>query len=295
MSVVLSTRGLTKNYGRILAVNNLSLEVPEGSIYGILGPNGSGKTTTLAILLGVIHAAKGTYQWLGNDDNEANRKKIGAVLETPNFYHYLSGYNNLKIPALIKGVGHQEIDAALKMTGLYERKNSKFKTYSLGMKQRLSIASALLGNPKILVLDEPTNGLDPSGIAEIRNLIKEIANTGKTVILASHLLDEVEKVCTHVAILKQGNLLTAGHVSEILSGETFYELAADDLAGLTTALQAHPAIVNVSTEGEKLIATFKEDIKVADLNKYLFEKGIALSQLNKKQKSLEAEFLDLIK
>jgi ABC-type multidrug transport system ATPase subunit len=204
MPKVLEINNLSKNYGRIKAVDQASFSVEKGQVFGILGPNGSGKTTTLGIILDVIQPSEGSYQWFEEPNSHQQRKKIGSILETPNFYPYLSAVNNLKIVADIKGIDYSDIERVLKVTNLVDRKDDKFKTYSLGMKQRMSIASALLGDPEVLVLDEPTNGLDPQGIAEVRNLIIELGNQGKTIILASHLLDEVEKVCTHAAVLKKG-------------------------------------------------------------------------------------------
>lgn len=226
---ILSINGITKKYGNITAVNNLSFVVPQGSIFGILGPNGSGKTTTLGIILDVLKANSGNFSWFGEDTNKNCRNRIGSLLETPNFYHYLSAFDNLKITQEINKRGNEySIEEALHIVRLTERKNYKFKTYSLGMKQRLAIAAALLGNPDVLVFDEPTNGLDPVGIVEIRELIKQLAQQGKTIIMASHLLDEVEKVCTHVAIMKRGNLITSGSVNEVIANEEIVELSAEN-------------------------------------------------------------------
>src|SRR3712207_289668 len=205
MTSVLRLQNVSKSYGRIRALNNVSFDVPEGSVFGILGPNGRGKTTLLSIILDVLKSDAGDFLWFGHHGSPEQRRKIGSLLETPNFYHYLSAVDNLKVTQSISGRGTKEdINEILKKVKLYERRRSRFKTYSLGMKQRLAIAASLLGDPKVLVLDEPTNGLDPVGIAEIRELIIELKNSGHTIIMASHLLDEVEKVCTHVAILKAG-------------------------------------------------------------------------------------------
>ena len=210
MEKVLTISGLQKNYGKIHAVNDLSLSVERGSVYGILGPNGSGKTTTLAIILGVVNSNGGSYSWFGNENSKNDRKRIGAILEQPLFYPYLTAEKNLQIVASIKGVEYSDIERVLKIVELFERKDSKFRTFSYGMKQRLAIASALLGNPEVLIFDEPTNGLDPKGIAEIRELIIKIAKQGITILLASHLLDEVQKTCSHVAVLKSGKKLYEG-------------------------------------------------------------------------------------
>src|SRR6185436_15307564 len=214
---ILSVQQLSKNYGYIHALKNVSFEVPKGSVFGILGPNGSGKTTLLGIIMDVLKPSSGSYLWMGNPGSNEQRKNIGTLLETPNFYHYLSGADNLAIAAAIKGKGKENIDKVLQTVNLLQRKNSRFNTYSLGMKQRLAIASALLGDPDILVFDEPTNGLDPAGIAEIRELMKQLNGQGKTIIMASHILDEVEKVCTHVAIIQKGVLKTVGTVQDVLN------------------------------------------------------------------------------
>src|SRR6476659_435926 len=238
MSSVLSLSGITKYYGSIRALNNVSFDVPEGSVFGILGPNGSGKTTLLSIILDVLKANNGQFLWFGHPGSPEQRKKIGSLLETPNFYHYLSAIDNLKVTQSISGRGNKiAMDDVLRKVKLYERRKSRFKTYSLGMKQRLAIAASLLGDPKVLVLDEPTNGLDPVGIAEIRELIIELRASGHTIIIASHLLDEVERVCTHVAILKTGELVTTGEVNEVMQDEDVVELSAPDLNALANALQ----------------------------------------------------------
>ena len=229
---ILELNSITKHYKTVTALKNVSFSVPEGSVFGILGPNGSGKTTLLGILLDILKASSGSFTLMGKPANAEIRKQIGTLLETPNFYHYLSGEKNLRIAAHIKGKGFNEIDNVLQKVNLYQRKQSKFNTYSLGMKQRLAIASCLLGDPKVLIFDEPTNGLDPNGIAEIRELIQKLAAEGKTIIMASHLLDEVEKVCTHVAIIKNGDLLTAGSVVEVLVTDEIIEVGADDYQSL---------------------------------------------------------------
>ena len=231
MAPILSLKNISKSYNRIKALQEVSFDVPGGAVFGILGPNGSGKTTLLGIVMDVLTASAGTYTWFGNPPSEKQRREIGTLLETPNFYHYLSAQHNLEIAALIKHKPADDIERVLKLVRLYERRDSKFQTYSLGMKQRLAIAACLLGNPSVLVFDEPTNGLDPSGIAEIRQLIIDLAAAGKTIILASHLLAEVEKVCTHVAILQQGVLIKSGDVLSALSQEVWLELGSADMDG----------------------------------------------------------------
>ena len=290
---ILATDNLTKRYGKILAVDKLSLNIKKGNVYGILGPNGSGKTTTLATILGVINATEGTYSWFDNKIGYNPRKKIGALLEQPNFYPYLTGYENLKIVAEIKNIPFDRIDEALKTVGLYERKQHKFKTYSLGMKQRLAIGSALLGDPEVLVLDEPTNGLDPQGIAEVRQLIIKVAETGKTIILASHILNEVEKVCTHVAVLKKGKLLAEGSVNTILAGGDIFEVGADNLDSLSMTLSLNPQVKSIITENGKLLIE-TENVTGAQINDYAHQHGVILSHIAQKKRSLEEHFIELI-
>lgn len=295
MSTVLSLSGITKFYGQVRALHGVSFAVPEGSVFGVLGPNGSGKTTLLSIILDVLRANNGQFLWFGQPGSPAQRKKIGSLLETPNFYHYLSGTDNLKVTQSISGRGDEEdILRVLKKVGLYERRKSRFKTYSLGMKQRLAIAAALLGGPKVLVLDEPTNGLDPVGIAEIRELIIELKNSGHTIIIASHLLDEVEKVCTHVAILKKGELLTTGEVNEILQDEDVVEVSAADLnalAAILTPISIHVRIHNDTNSVQFSLP--KGTARLDEINSFCFSKGIVLNHLVLKKKRLETRFFEL--
>lgn len=295
MQPVISLHGISKSYGSIRALNNVSFEVPQGCVFGILGPNGSGKTTMLSIILDILKADTGTFSWFGQPGSPETRKKIGSLLETPNFYHYLSAVDNLHITQAISGRGTKaDMDRVLEIVKLAERKKSKFSSYSLGMKQRLAIGAALMGDPQVLVFDEPTNGLDPVGIAEIRELIKELAKQGRTIIMASHLLDEVEKVCTHVAILKRGVLLTAGAVDEVLTNEDIVEVSSADIDHLHTVLQNFPGSTHSKQEG-KLIQLFFPigTAQLEDINRYCFEKGIALNLLLVKKKSLEAKFFEL--
>lgn len=297
MSSILSITNLTKFYGSIRALNNVSFEVPQGSVFGILGPNGSGKTTLLGIVMDILSPTSGTFKFFGKATDAGMRKNMGTLLETPNFYHYLSGERNLRIAAEIKGKGLNDIDTVLKKVNLYERRTSKFSTYSLGMKQRLAIASCLLGNPSVLVFDEPTNGLDPAGIAEIRDLIKQLNREGKTIIMASHILDEVEKVCTHVAIIQKGVLKMTGTVTEVLSTSpdkaVTIEVKADDLLQLQKTLAEMNGIISTQVVNNQLQLSCSEKITAKEVNKYCFEKGIVLSQLTIKYKSLETTFLEL--
>ncbi|HZH66929.1 MAG TPA: ABC transporter ATP-binding protein [Flavisolibacter sp.] len=300
MTPVLSVNQLTKFYGPIKALDNVSFDVPQGSVFGILGPNGSGKTTLLGIVMDIIKATKGNFLWDGQPGSNEKRKQIGTLLETPNFYHYLSGEKNLRIAAAIKGKGDGDIDTVLEKVNLLGRKTSKFSTYSLGMKQRLAIASTLLGNPNILVFDEPTNGLDPAGIAEIRDLMKELSRQGKTIIMASHILDEVEKVCSHVAIIQKGVLKTVGTVQEVLNATTSdkvvvveIELSADNMEMLEDVLNQMPGINAVNKSDTGFALEGDEMLTTTAVNKYCYEKGVVLSHLNLKRKSLEKRFLEI--
>ncbi len=297
MSTVLTIDNLTKYYGPIRALHNVSFNVPEGSVFGILGPNGSGKTTLLGIIMDILKPSSGSFLWRGQPGSAKMRQQIGTLLETPNFYHYLSGIRNLRIAAEIKQKGHEDIEKVLKLVNLWQRKDSKFSTYSLGMKQRLAIASTLLGNPDILVFDEPTNGLDPAGIAEIRELIKQLNRQGKTIIMASHILDEVEKVCTHVAIIQKGELKASGSVREILDtkkvDETVIEIAADDLNALRAIVEQIDGVLEVTAIDHHLQVAFTNGITAKEVNRFCFEKGIVLSRLNVKRRSLETTFLEI--
>jgi ABC-type multidrug transport system ATPase subunit len=295
MASILSIQNLHKNYGRIAALKDVGFEVPDASVFGILGPNGSGKTTLLGILLDVLQADSGSFQWFGGMPPTTARKQIGTLLETPNFYHYLSAVHNLEINAAIKERGADDIDRVLDLVNLTQRKNSKFSTYSLGMKQRLAIASALLGKPKVLVLDEPTNGLDAEGIAEIRDMIIALNKQGITIIIASHLLDEIEKVCSHVAVLKQGTLLASGEVSNVFQSEDWLEISAADLILLQQVLAGFPGIKNILPNERVLRLVLDQSTTPADINRYCFEKGISLTHINMKKKSLEAHFMELTK
>lgn len=297
MAAVLSVQNLTKHYGKIRALNGVSFDVPKGSVFGILGPNGSGKTTLLGIVMDILRPTSGSFHFFGKVPDADTRKNIGTLLETPNFYHYLSGERNLRIAAEIKQKGLDQIDEVLRKVNLYQRKDSKFSTYSLGMKQRLAIASALLGNPDVLVFDEPTNGLDPVGIAEIRDLIRQLATEGKTIIMASHILDEVEKVCTHVAIIQKGDLKTVGTVAEILShnaeANAIFEIGADNLEQLRVVAKTFPGVIDVFVEEGCVRVIGEADLTAKELNRLCFENGIVLDHLSLKRKSLETTFLEI--
>ncbi|MEJ2004440.1 MAG: ABC transporter ATP-binding protein [Cyclobacteriaceae bacterium] len=293
MNTVLEINNLTKTYGRITAVKNLSLSIPKGSVFGILGPNGSGKTTTLGIILDVINRTSGSYLWFGDESNNEVRKRIGAILETPIFYPYLSAVKNLEVVAEIKEVPFDNIEQVLKKVELFDRRNDKYRTFSLGMKQRLSIASALLCDPEVMILDEPTNGLDPQGIAEIRELIKQIALEGKTIILASHLLDEVQKVCSDFCVLKKGSLIYVGKVEEVSAGVIQVEVRSDS-PELEKSLESFEGVSAVEKDLHGFIATLAEGYDAAGLNRHLHENGISLSYLVTQRKSLEKQFLELL-
>lgn len=293
METVLSTHLLTKYFGKLCAVNNLNLEVKRGQVFGMLGPNGSGKTTTLGMLMGVVNPSAGDFSWFGEPATHHTRKKIGAVLEHPIFYPYLTGQKNLELNATIKGANLSNIPKVLDLVELTARKDDKYKTYSLGMKQRLAIASALVNDPIILILDEPTNGLDPMGIAEIREIIKRIAADGKTIILASHLLDEVQKVCTHFAVLKRGTLMHIGPVDDVGKGEETVEVYAyhDDLPML---LQEFGGSATIKKENGIFHVMMKDGFHSQDLNRFLFDKGIIASHLATRKKTLEKQFLEIL-
>lgn len=293
---VLEISNLTKKYGKVTAVNNLSLSVQKGSIFGILGPNGSGKTTTLGVVTGITQPDNGSYSWFeGAYEGDKARQRIGTLLETPNFYPYLDAVKNLEIIAHIKKVKNPKIEALLDLVSLLDRKKSAFKTYSLGMKQRLAIAGAMIGDPDVLIFDEPTNGLDPQGIAEVRNTIKTIAAMDKTILMASHILDEVEKTCSHVAIIKYGHLLASGTVGAIINDDATVEVSASDLDGLYDALHSIDRIKRIDRHEKILELSVYKDFNTGELNRLAHAKGIVLTHLVKRQKSLESEFLEITK
>ena len=295
-SAILSIKNLHKRYGKIHAVNNVSLEIHKGNVYGILGPNGSGKSTTLGIVLNVVNKTSGEYSWFdGTMQTHEALKKVGAIIERPNFYPYISAKENLELVCKIKNIDYSKINEKLKIVGLIDRKDSKYKTFSLGMKQRLAIASALLNDPEILILDEPTNGLDPQGIHQIRDIIRLIASQGTTILLASHLLDEVEKVCSHVLVLRFGKILYSGTVDGISNQSGFFELKAESNSNLIEKLKNHPEFEKISEAEGKVIVYFKCQLDASLLNRYLVENGIYLNHLVFKKMSLEEQFLELTK
>ena len=294
MNNILSISNLTKKFGYLTAVDDLSFTIKRGSIYGILGPNGSGKSTTLGMILNVVNKTTGHYNWFdGVLNTHQALKKVGAIIERPNFYPYMSAYQNLKLVCKIKGVSVEAIDRVLETVGLVERKDSEFRTFSLGMKQRLAIASALLNAPEVLILDEPTNGLDPQGIHQIREIIKGIAQKGTTILLASHLLDEVEKVCTHVVVLRKGKKLYAGRVDEMISSYGFFELKSSETNKLIEFVEKHPKISHFKQEDSLITAFLSAPLSAEDLIQNLFEKRIIVTHFIKRKESLEEQFLQL--
>ncbi len=297
METILKISNLNKIFNKHLhAVKNVSFEIKKGNVYGILGPNGSGKSTTLGIVLNVVNKTSGDFEWFGGKVATHDAlKKVGAIIERPNFYPYMTAKENLELVCKIKGTPFSKVDEKLELVGLLERKNDKFRTYSLGMKQRLAIASALLNDPEILILDEPTNGLDPQGIRQIRDIIKVIASQGTTILLASHLLDEVEKVCSHVVVLRKGEMLYQGTVHNMIENNSFFELKSNDMLRLKTVLDEQSFVENTIEEDGKLLVYLKQDIAAQDLNSYLFEQNIVLEHLVKRKNSLEEQFLELTK
>lgn len=289
---ILQTSNLTKHYGKVKAVQQLNLTINEGQVFGLLGPNGSGKTTTLGMVLGVINATAGSYRWYNEPGSYKVRQRIGAILEQPIFAPHLTANQNLRIVAEIKQIATKRIDETLEWVGLEARRDDKFREYSLGMKQRLAIASALLSDPKVLILDEPTNGLDPVGIADIRGLIRRISAEGRTIILASHLLDEVEKVCTDFCVLKTGNLIYSGNVSAELAKGRYFEVISSDLQNLHKLLQEAPATIQADLLDDRV--RLQSSDSGEEINRYLHQNGIAVSELSHKQRTLENQFLNLV-
>ncbi len=292
---ILEINKLNKSFGKVHAVNDLSLEIKRGQVFGILGPNGSGKTTTLGIILGVTTPDSGSFKWFGEEPSQISRRKIGAILEHPNFLPYLSARENLKIICQIRGVDYSDIDRVLKIADLKQREKSLFRTFSYGMKQRLAIAAAMLGDPGVLILDEPTNGLDPSGIVQVRQIIHDIAATNKTIIVASHLLDEVQKICSHVMIIHNGKKIHSSAVDDIIGSGHKVEIEVNELINIENYINDKSIIAGVSRDNNRLICTLAEGKTSEDLNRYFFSKGVVLQRINVIQQSLEQHFLALLK
>ncbi|WP_196892470.1 ABC transporter ATP-binding protein [Aureivirga marina] len=296
METILKIENLTKDFGRIRALNNVSFTIEKGNVYGILGPNGSGKSTTLGIILNVVNKTSGNFTWFdGKTSTHDALKKVGAIIERPNFYPYMTAQQNLELVCKIKGISKNIIDEKLEAVNLLEWKNYKFSSYSLGMKQRLAIASALLNDPEILILDEPTNGLDPQGIHEIRSIIKKIAKTGTTILLASHLLDEVEKVCSHAVIIRKGVMLYAGPVDEMSATNGIIEAKTEEISleELAVALEKSPQISSANVDFDKVVAKLNTEVSATEINKFLISQGIVVSYFEKRLPSLEQQFLEL--
>ncbi len=292
---VLRVESLSKHYGPIKALDGLSFTVQQGQIMGLLGPNGSGKTTTLGIILGILNQTSGSYTWFENKYNDNHRLHIGSILETPNFYPYLNADDNLNIIRQIKGVDNKNFDELLELVKLAGRRKSTFSSYSLGMKQRLAIAATLIGNPQIVIFDEPTNGLDPEGIAEVRSILKEIASRGRTVIMASHILDEVEKICSHVTIIKKGKLLSSGPVGAIINDNITIEIGSENNAALMEFLNAYPGINSINrTDNNHLECTADHEIIIAEINSAAIKSGIRINHLVSRKRRLEEEFLEIV-
>ena len=292
---VIETAGLTKRFPAVLAVDRVSLTVEQGQVFGFLGPNGSGKTTTIGMLMGIIKPTAGSFRLFGAGaprDLLAARARVGATLETPNFYPYLSGRDNLRIAAAIKGIGKARIEECLDIVGLRGRGKHRFRTYSLGMKQRLALAATMLNDPELIVLDEPANGLDPKGMKEVRDIIRLLAERGKTIFLSSHLLWEVERTCTHVSIVRKGRVVGTGTVAEIVGGDVTAVVRAEDDEALRAALEAFPEATSVRASDEGLVVALASD-DLAALNRYLAGQGIYVSHLARRHRSLEDAFMDL--
>ena len=297
--LVIQTDGLTKRYGRVLAVDALSLNISRGRIFGLLGPNGSGKTTLMSMLMGLVRPTAGNFALFGSPPErgglDRQLHRIGALIETPTFYPYLSGRNNLAYFQGISGRGGpQELDLLLEQVGLGGRAGDKFQTYSLGMKQRLGIAYALLGDPELLVLDEPTNGMDPAGMAEIRELIRGLGSENRTVILSSHLLHEVELVCDSVGILSHGRLIAQGDVAELLQQQSKPQvrLRTNDNAKAHQILNALAWVDGVSGDNGFLIAEV-DAARSWEITAALSRNEVYVAEMTPSQMSLEQYFLDV--
>lgn len=292
---VIETHDLTKKYGKLVAVDHISFQVERGQVFGFLGPNGSGKTTTIGMLLGIITPTEGEVTLLGRSGRRGlheARQRVGATLEYPNFYPYLTGRQNLDLVADVKGVRAPAVDQALELVGLFDRQKDQFKKYSLGMKQRLALASTVLGDPDLVVLDEPANGLDPEGMREIRDIILRLADQGKTIFLSSHMLWEVERTCSHVAIIKKGRIVAQASVEDFVQSAVVLGLRADDMERLQEAAGQFPGTAKVWREDD-LVVTELESEAPAELNRFLAERGVHVSHLAPHRRSLEDAFIEL--
>ncbi len=293
--LAIETRGLTKQYGTVRAVDSLSLKVRQGEIYGFLGPNGAGKTTTLRMLLGLIEPTDGEISLLGSAPGSPETlAKIGSMIETPAFYPFLSGQDNLRMLADYTGVARSRIGAVLAQVDLAARARDPFRTYSLGMKQRLGVAAALLKDPPLLMLDEPTNGLDPAGMADMRRMIRRLGDEGRTVLLSSHLMTEVEQVCDHVGVIARGRIVAEGTVDD-LRGEARLLVRVDQPGQARAILLGFPGVAGVEVDQGSLRVTTHRgvDIDEAGLNRCLVGAGIGVRELRADRHSLEEIFLTL--
>ena len=293
---VIETRALRKEFrtraGTRVAVHDLDLDVPRGGVHGFLGPNGSGKTTTIRMLLGLATPTSGTMRLFGEPVPAALpavMPRVGAVVESPKFAPHFTGRQNLALLAATVGRDREAVDDALDKVGLGQRADERFKGYSLGMKQRLAIAATLLKTPDLLILDEPTNGLDPAGIREIRDLVKGLGSSGVTVLLSSHILAEVQQVCDSVTIIGNGRLLASGAVDDLMATTGAYRLVADDPAGAAALLQAQ----GMSTVADGTALTVQTERPGADISRVLGEGGVWLHELTPLRADLESVFLDL--
>lgn len=296
MFPVLHTDQLTKRYGGRAALDRVDLSVGSGQVFGLLGPNGSGKTTLLSILLDVVRPDSGGFTWFGGAPPRNNpRRRIGALLETPNFLPYLDAKRNLALVASIKRSDRATLPALIDRVGLSSAGRTPFRAFSLGMKQRLALAACLVGNPDVLIFDEPTNGLDPTGMIEVRDLLRGVAAEGKTILLASHMLDEVEKVCSHVGILKNGRLLASGPVGSILSDDRTAEIACApaDIARLAEIITVLPQVKSMRRDADRLLIDASREFDAATVNRAAFDAGITLTHLVVRARSLEHEFLEI--
>jgi ABC-2 type transport system ATP-binding protein len=295
---VVETSGLTKRFGDREVVKDVELHVPRGSAFGYLGPNGAGKTTLIRVLLGLTPANSGSMRLLGLPVPERRSealRRVGAIVEEPSFHRHLTGRENLHIVAAAREPeAHARIPAALDTAGLAARADDRVKTYSMGMRQRLGVARVLLADPELLILDEPANGLDPAGILEFRGVIRRLVDEGRTVMLSSHLLDEVEKTCDAVAIVDRGRVVVQGTIAELREGGGAQVLIeADPLDRARMLLAAHKAVSGVVDDGSSLRARLHDPGAVADLNRRLVEAGIAVRRLEPVQASLEQRFLEI--
>lgn len=293
MSSAISTTNLTKQFGKRVVVDHLDLQVERGEVFGFLGPNGAGKTTTISMLLGLVRPSAGSATVLGHDigrDPAAALRSVGAMVEAPAFYPYLSGRNNLRVLARAAGLPDTAVEAALDAVELQRHAGGRFKTYSQGMRQRLGIAATLLHNPELIILDEPTNGLDPAGQQEIRTLIGTLAQRGHTIFFCSHILHDVEQICRRVAILKEGALVAQGEVAELLRGGRGILVRSDDKA--PALLAALPWVRGVQPHGDALLVEAPAE-RAADLNAHLVSNGSPVHELRPFERSLEQFFLDV--